>query len=136
MGKYGETAIHAVKLITDGNIKDPRDAWKAAAQRVFPHSASMRDKGCPRSTFLGLCAEGLIRGVSGGSYTTSSSNKSYGVRAVQILRRRPELAESERELWLAVTRGTHKAPNQQMDVVITLWDRDFLTPTPATGDNA
>jgi hypothetical protein len=64
MGKYGEVAVKAVEDFQAGRAKTVTDAWDVAAQQVFPISLSAQQKGCPKSTFLGLCELGLVSGVS------------------------------------------------------------------------
>jgi hypothetical protein len=46
---------------------------------------SAQKKGCPRGAFLGLCEEGLVKGIPAGNYTTSKDNKAYAVRAAELL---------------------------------------------------
>ncbi len=115
----------AVKFISCKEVNDPRDAWELAASKIFD-SYSSRCKGCPKSAFLGLCEEGIIKGISGGSYTTSMKNKSYAMKAAQLLKKDPSLASNENALWNKVTPNETKAYNQQMDVVITLWKNNLI----------
>ena len=55
--KYGKTAINAVEYYKIFNC--PIEAWEKAAKQTF-ESKSSQEKSCPKSTFLGLCEEGLI----------------------------------------------------------------------------
>jgi hypothetical protein len=121
MGNYGEASKIATNLIIDGKASSPLEAWEEAVSQVFPNSESYRGKGCPKNTFMGLCEEGLVLGVSPGNYTKSKKNKKYGLRAIEILKKNPSLAENEKSLWEYVMNGEHKTPNHQMDVVCTLW---------------
>lgn len=61
-------------------------AWNTTASDVFGEGTWVQRKGCPKSAFLGLCDEGLIRGVSKGNYTyrSDSLNKAYAVQAVGV----------------------------------------------------
>ena len=126
MTKYGEVATRAVGLLLWEPDTSPVEAWASAAARVFPDSPSSREKGCPKSAFLGLCEEGIVAGVSPGSYTRSVLNKEYAVRGLGALRSLPELATDPRQLWLTATNGKHVQPNSQMEVLTALWDAGLV----------
>jgi hypothetical protein len=122
---YGAVAVAAVKLAHGG--LDPVGAWPEAALAIFPHSASQRDKDCPKGAFLGLCQEGLVAGVQAGKYTRSIDNKGYAIRAVELLASDPRLAEpGPKVLWDRVIGGVTKSHNGQMDVVLALWRNGLL----------
>lgn len=125
MGKYGETAIRAVALLGAEECDDPRKAWDKVAAEVFRGRESSRKKGCPKDAFLGLCEEGMVKGVPAGSYTRSTKNKWYAVRAIEILEKRPELARDTKRLWAMVVEGNPIKHNGQMDVVVSLWNVGF-----------
>ncbi len=133
MTKYGSTAVQAVGLLRDG-YKSADQAWRTIAGKVFAGAPKARDKVCPREAFLGLCAAGLIRGVSPGTCSGSSDspNRSYSVTAVRLLSASPELVRGTKiGLWrLVMTElglNTDKKPNEQMGVVLALWERDLIT---------
>lgn len=121
MGKYGKSAIIATKLLKAGKESNPVTAWECAVAEVFPESESSRKKGCPKSTFLGLCEEGLVAGVGSGEYTNSKKNKGYAKKSLRLLIAKPDLATNTKKLWELVLEGEKKQHNQQMDVVISLW---------------
>src|SRR5687767_12681354 len=99
MQQYGEVAISAAELTRTAGVP-PAEAWERAVQTIFPQSASLQEKSCPRGAYLGLCEEGLVVGVPAGSYTQSSNNKGYAVRAVDLLMRDGGLADSgPKALW-------------------------------------
>lgn len=77
---------------------------------------------------MGLCEEGLVRGVPKGNYTykSNSLNKAYAVEAVKLLKANPELAKDRNSLWQEVMQGAKKSHNSQMDVVLALWENGFL----------
>ena len=127
MGKYGETAVEAVNLLNSGRAKSPRDAWDKAAAKIFSESLSIssQGKGCPRDAFLGLCEEGLVKGVAPGNYTSSEKNKEYAVKAVQILKNNPTSSYSQLALWKKVS-GGGISHNGQMDVVLSLWKNGLI----------
>ena len=126
MGNYGNVAKIATTLIIDGKFISPIDAWEEVVLQVFPNSKSSREKGCPKNTYMGLCEEGLVKGVAPDNYTKSKKNKEYGLRAIEILKKNPSLAEDEKLLWEYVMNGEHKTANHQMDVVTTLWRNGLI----------
>ena len=126
MGKYGDAAIKANKVLLAGLAKSPSEAWSYAVKEIFPLSVSLQNKGCPRTTYLGLCEEGLIKGVPPGKYTRSSKNRGYAIDAVKLLKEEPVLADDPELLWSKVVRGERKVSNNQMDVAIALWKEDMI----------
>jgi len=127
MAAYGNAALRAVELLKRRTCESPKDAWRLAASEVFAHSPSAQAKVCPRGTFLGLCSSGAVEGVPAGNYTRSEKNKLYGLRALEILRRSPALANDENTLWAKVIDGETKVPNYQMEVVTSLWKNGLLS---------
>ncbi len=126
MGKYGESAVIAVNALKSGKASNPADAWSQAVREVFPDSKSSRSKGCPRSTFLGMCEEGLVKGVISGQYTKSKKNKAYALNSLSLLVANPDLTTDTKRLWGLVLGGEEKQHNQQMDIVVTLWNNDLI----------
>ena len=120
MSKYGETAILAVELVESGEAADPDDGWERAARQIFPASQSLRDKGCPKGAFIGLCREGLVKGVDAGTYGRPSKNGKYAQDAARVLSENRFLCSQPNLLWKKVA-GPSKTENHQMDVVIALW---------------
>jgi hypothetical protein len=53
-------------------------------EKLYPTSPTSRKKDCPRGAFLGLCEEGLVKGIPAGKYTASKDNKAYAVRAAAL----------------------------------------------------
>jgi hypothetical protein len=128
MPNYGDAAVRAAQLVRDRTCRSPVEAWKRAAAELFPDSASMRGKSCPRATFLGLCEEGLVAGIDRGTYTTSRENKAYGVKAAALLARDPTLErQGSKALWERVLVDNTKRHNAQMDVVLALHQRGLLS---------
>ncbi len=121
--KYGLTAIEAA---TDKKSGNPIDAWEKSTRRIFPKSLASQRKGCPRAAFLGLCEEGVVKGISPGRYTKSRDNKEYALRAWRILRAEKGPTEVQ-SLWLRVIKGMSKTHNGQMDVVLALYSADLLS---------
>ncbi len=125
VNKYGVSALKAVALMRDDIIIDPREAWEKATIEVFGEGSSSQRKGCPRGAFLGLCEMGLIRGVPKGDYCNSQKNKAYAVEAVNLLKQDTDYLSNKHALWNKIV-GECKAHNNQMDVVIALWENGLI----------
>jgi hypothetical protein len=132
MGKFGETAVRAAKLL-DGGCESPSEAWRIAAMQVFPDSASSRNKNCPKEAFLGLCASGLIRGIPrlDDGANGQRPNREYAITAARLLALRSGLtALSRTDLWTRVLTELRLDPkkrhNQQMDIVMSLWEQSLI----------
>ena len=131
MNKYGQAARKAVSLLQSGQATAPSDAWKQATSTIFGNGTSSQEKSCPRDAFLGLCEDGLVKGVGPGSYTDSVKNKDYAVTAARFLKANPSLNNlGNLGLWMRVlkhlNKSTTKAHNQQMDVVRTLFSNGLI----------
>jgi hypothetical protein len=127
MAAYGDAAIKAVSLYSAGKASSIVDAWEIAGRQIFTTESS-RTKGCPRTTFLGICEGGHVIGVPPGEYNTKpSDNKQYGLKAISMLRLNPALAVDQLLLWKKI--GNEKIkPNSQMDVVTSLWNAGLIKP--------
>lgn len=126
MSKYGEAAILAVQLLQEGSAPEPCNAWAQATKKIFPSSMDSQKKGCPKGAFLGLCNEGLIVGVSSGEYAKPTKNGKYAIDAIGVLRKNRFLTSQPNLLWKKVA-GNTKSENQQMDVVVGLWEADCIS---------
>lgn len=100
------------------------------SKEIFKHNPASQNKSCPKNSFLGLCSEGKIKGIPGGNYTRSKENKLYALKAVELLQKSKKQV-SEKALWLKVLEATDedmdKIHNQQMDVVLSLWNQSLIT---------
>lgn len=123
---YGKAAVTAAKMCENDNLT-PRDAWILAVKDEGG-STSSQEKSCPESAFLGLCGKGLVRGVSKGNYSRSVLNSGYAVTAVEILQTLDGQRLDRNGLWDAVMAKTEKQirHNNQMDVVLALWDKQLI----------
>jgi len=124
--RYGEAALIAAR---DSAGTSPAKRWQSAMERVYPTSVSAQKKGCPRGAFLGLCEEGLVKGIPAGNYTASKDNKAYAVRAAELLIEGKQ-KWSISELWRAVTDDPEKTHNSQMDIVLALWKNGLIVREP------
>lgn len=127
MANFGIVAIRAHQLCQNGPAVSPMEAWKLAALEIFPNSVSMQKKPCPKTTFLGLCGLGYVKGIPCGCYTRSVENMRYGERAVQLLRESPALADDDKKLWAQVIGDSAKSHNAQMTVVRALWKANLIS---------
>ena len=126
MNKYGKAAIRAVQIYKEHTNLSPREAWNEATSHYFPGKPFAQNKGCPRAAFLGLCEEGFVRGIPRETYQSGKKNKQYAIDAVHILNQNPEKTYTPSELWKEVTKGKKKQHNQQMDVVLALWENSLI----------
>jgi hypothetical protein len=126
MNKYGQAALEAVEIYKSGKVDSPKLAWEEATSKIFGKGTSSQVKGCPRDTFLGLCEEGLVKGIPKGNYTRSKKNKAYAFRAVTLLRTNPVFKDDSQGLWGAILNGEQKVHNSQMDVVTALWKKGVI----------
>jgi hypothetical protein len=94
-------------------------------ETLYPTSPLARKKGCPRGAFLGLCEEGLVKGIPAGHYGASRDNKAYALRAAELLTAGAQ-NWSRSALWQAVTDDPEKTHNSQMDIVLALWKNGLI----------
>lgn len=122
--RYGEAALMAARQEASGDV-DPVARWKSAMEVLYPTSLTAQKKGAPRGAFLGLCEEGLVKGIPAGHYSASKENKDYAVRAAALL---AEGAQrwSISALWQAVNDDSEKEHNSQMDIVLALWKNGLI----------
>jgi hypothetical protein len=125
--RYGEAAILAAQQGPSGI--NPVTLWEKALEELYPTSPVARMKHSPRAAFLGLCEAGLVRGIPAGEYTESKDNKMYAVRAAALLTKGTQ-HWSKSALWQAVTDGSGKKENGQIDVVLALWHKDLIVGKP------
>jgi hypothetical protein len=122
--RYGEAVLMAARHRSSGDV-DPVARWERAVENLYPTSPTARKKGGPRGAFLGLCEEGLVKGIAPGHYTASKDNKAYAVRAVALLADGTR-SWSTNALWQAVSNDPEKTHNSQMDIVLALWKNDLI----------
>ncbi|QVY67113.1 hypothetical protein [Polaribacter sp. Q13] len=122
MNKYGLTALKAAQNYKQSDSIP--EIYARAAKEIF-ETKSSQDKGCPKGTFLGLCEEGLVKGIPRGNYTKSVKNKEYALQAIEILRWADNKTFTPKELWTELNLGD-KRSNSQMDVVLALWENGLI----------
>lgn len=122
--RYGEAALMAARQTSSAGV-NPVARWESAMVTLYPTSPAARKKGSPRGAFLGLCEAGLVRGIPAGHYAASADNKSYAVRAAELLIEGKQ-NWSTSSLWRAVEDDPGKTHNGQMDIVVALWKNDLI----------
>ncbi len=128
MTTYEEITLKAIELLSEAESYE--SAWLNAA-RVCNKSVSVQKKGCPKNAFLGLAESGLIKNVPAKlNYQPKSQNAKYAIKAVELLKQEPCLAENKKRLWNMVIENMlideSKEHNGQMDVVLALWNKDLI----------
>jgi hypothetical protein len=123
MSNYNEFGVVAIEAAKEKG--SPKDNWLKEVQKAFFDSKSPQEKSCPKTTFLGLCEEGLVNGIPKGNYTKSIKNKKYAIKAVTVLRQNTQTTFSPKELWDKLELGD-KRSNSQMDVVLALWEHGLI----------
>ena len=129
-GNYGKVAIRATRHIQKTR-ECPKKTWQDFADKTFGAGTYGANKGCPRYAYLGLCADGLVIGISKGNYIPADNlNKLYGIQAVRMLYTDPSLENLRpKQLWDKVAEIIEEAPdnhNNQMNVVLALWHEGMI----------
>ena len=128
---YPFIAITAAELLQTNKNLGPKEAWEKAIEIYNKeYERSLQDnKGCPRNTFLGLCNLGLLKGVNEGDYGPNSDNMEYARVGVCLLAKGNPY-QRHGDLWtdiLEELRIESKAPNSQAEIVLALFNNDYLT---------
>lgn len=127
---YKKVAINAAKVARDYHIS-PVKTWKLFVEDEYDGSPPSQNKPCPKSTFLGLCQEGKVKGIPAENYTASKDNRRYGLNAIKILSNNPGKRYEASELWkevMMLEEDYDKRANSQMEVVLGLWDEGLIDP--------
>jgi hypothetical protein len=125
--RYGEAALMAVRMETYGKALTPAERWQDAVTKLYPNSPINQKKGGPRNAFLGLCEQGLVKGIAAGVWTkphANDANKACAVKAIALLRAGTH--KTVTELWGEVNEDPDKTHNSQMDVVLALWKNGLI----------
>ncbi len=122
MHKYGQIALKTAQNYNDSY--SITEIYARVAKEVFITKSS-QEKGCLKNTFLGLCEEGLVKGIPKGNYTKSVKNKEYALKAIEILKQNTQTTFSAKELWQKLELGD-KSHNSQMNVILALWENELI----------
>lgn len=135
--QYARAALKAYELLKPGC--NAEIVWKEAVKQVT-ECCSSRKKTCPKEAFLGLYDNGDLK-VKPKKTTKPDckyrdKNKFYAVKAVDLLRGKGSLADDKKALWEEVRKECEKTctdvahnQNEQMDVVIALWEKEYIEKT-------
>jgi hypothetical protein len=121
--KYGEAALIAARLDVPASVT-PAERWDTAVRQLYPEKPYLQRKTAPRGAFLGLCEQGLVKGIEASASPALDKHRSYAVRAVELLRAGTH--RSVNQIWEAVTEGDESAHNAQIDVVLALWKNGLI----------
>lgn len=122
---FEKTALDAAKLAGTGAKRPPKEAWEEAIKK-HTKSENTRKKNCPKTAFLCLCKLGVVKGVPQVDCTDSDKGISYVKKALDALRKNPQLAKTPRKLWDFIgNENVHY--DSQMHVVCALWNANLLT---------
>ena len=124
MNKYEQVALLAMDRIKSYN-EMPEIAWENASLKIFKAKTSGQKKGCPKNSFLGLCEEGMIKGVLQGKYCKKSNsvNKNYVIKALDLICKDKSLIKDKIGLWRKITDINY---NQQLDVLFILIKNGYI----------
>ena len=122
--RYGEAALMVVRQASAAGA-NPLKLWENAMDKLYSSSLVARRKGGPRGAFLGLCEEGLVKGIPAGEYAASKKHKEYATQAVALLQEGGQ-SWSVNALWREVSEDPEAPHGSQMDVVMALWKNDFI----------
>lgn len=111
MNKYAKTALIAARYLESGI--NPVDAWEKASCTVFIPGSAAQKKGCPKNAFLGL-------------YGGEGINAKYAQKGITYLEEHGSNKITAQKLWDIVTDGIGKKHNDQMHVVIAMFDNGML----------
>ncbi|CRY55648.1 Uncharacterised protein [Yersinia intermedia] len=120
MTKYTEAALIVVKRCQANDSLNVMVTWQSVIRELKAY-----DEACPRSAFIGLCEEGLVKGIPAGSYglRENNKNKGYAVAAANLILSGHEL--DHKVIWRKVT-DSNIVPHDQVNIVIALHNAQFL----------
>lgn len=121
--KFGEAALIAARLEVATEVT-PAQRWETAVRQLYPDKPYMQKKSAPKAAFLGLCEAGLVVAVEAGETGSANRNKSYAVKAVELLR--AGTYKTVPALWTAVVEGDEAPHAAQLDVVMALWKNGLI----------
>lgn len=120
MTKYTDAAITTAKRCQGSNRPDIKAEWRKVIKELKAY-----DEGCPRSAFIGLCEEGMIKGIEAGSYGLRklNKNKAYAIAAANLVLSGHDT--DPKAIWQKVTKTDIRA-HDQVGIVIALHDNSLL----------
>lgn len=120
MNKYAKAALMVVTDCSGKSSPNIRAAWSTAISVLDAY-----DEQCPKIAFIGLCSEGMIKGIPANSYglKRETKNKRYAVDAAKLL-----LAGHDMDIPSIWERVTDKkiVHHGQISIVISLYQAELL----------
>ena len=106
-----------------------RDEWEKAVGQ-YTNKESYIKKGCPKTTFLGLCFSGKIKDMYISPKKLAYKNANYGITMLKTLQNNviPNIMNDEKAFWKyhVDNFGFTKTRNHQYIVVKTLFDGGYF----------
>ncbi|WP_260862783.1 DUF6979 family protein [Citrobacter sp. Marseille-Q6884] len=120
MTKYTDAALLTADRCLGMDKPDVKRVWAYTIQELNAY-----DEGCPRNAFIGLCEEGMVKGIPSGCYglRKDNKNKGYAVAAANLILSGHEVDNNA--IWQQVTSG-YVQPHDQVNIVIALHDAGLL----------
>lgn len=120
---FYKTTLYALKIFTN-NKSRIEDAWNSSIKK-HTKSENTQKKGCPRNTFFSLCTCGYVKGIPKVccKKAENSKEKEYALKAIELLKEKPELRKNKSDLWSKISGTSHQS---QLDVVFALLDSDNI----------
>lgn len=106
------------------------DEWENAVS-YYTDKESYIKKGCPKTTFLGLCFSGKIKDMRITPKKLKYKNAYYGITMLETLQNNliPDLVNDEKAFWQyhIENYGFPKTSNHQYIIVKILFDSRYLS---------
>lgn len=106
-----------------------RDEWEKAVSQ-YTDKESYIKKGCPKTTFLGLCFSGKIKDMRITPKKLKYKNAYYGITMLETLQNNliPDLVNDEKAFWQyhIENYGFPKTSNHQYIIVKILFDGGYF----------
>jgi hypothetical protein len=117
---YGIVALKAIETLKkQPNIKVDK-AWDLAISQL-----NISSKACPKSTFIVLCANAYVRGISNGNYDNRiQENKNHVIRIMTNIDFPNTEFSNYSNIWRRFI--SNKPHNSQIDVIHALYEHDLL----------
>lgn len=140
MTKLGRIALDAHSRAAAGVA--PPDAWKEALRAVYSgrQLQNQLQHTCPKWAFSGLCQDGELTGVPAGRAPVALERESarYAREVLRALREEPGLAADKpmlkRRIFGKQGEDGYRTPNDEVEVVLALWDSGLVRERRADAD--
>ncbi|EPF16736.1 Uncharacterised protein [Cedecea davisae] len=126
MTKYTDAAIKTVMRCQGSLTPDIKAEWREVIKELQAY-----DEVCPRCAFIGLCEEGMVKGIKPGRYglRKNNKNKAYAIAAANMIL--SGQASDKKVIWRKITETEIQA-HDQVNIVIALHNNGLLQDVPKT----